>query len=133
MENVTFNPVYTEQIASLFDILGQPARFQILMIIREQPACVCHLEAVLGLRQASISQHLMLLRKTGWVITRRESRNIFYALTEPRLIPLVEQAALIQGVDVDDLRKLSIRPVSNCPCPQCNPDLPPGFSCSSLK
>jgi DNA-binding transcriptional ArsR family regulator len=126
------HPKTDAKISSLFDLFRQPARIHILLIIREQPACVCHLEAALGLRQASISQHLMILRKAGWVSTRRESRNIYYRLTEPRLIELIEKAAAIQNIDIEELRRISSRPLANCPCPQCHPELPPEYSCKSL-
>lgn len=121
-----------QKISSFFDLFSQPARIQILWIIQDQPACVCHLVAALGLRQASISQHLMILRKAGWVTTRRDSRNIYYRLANPELIGLVEKAANILSVSVEELNQLSIRPLANCPCPHCHPELPPEYSCKSL-
>ncbi len=121
-----------EKIASVFDLLRQPARIQILIVIRLQPACVCHLEAALGLRQASISQHLMALRAAGLVSTQREGRNIFYLLAEPRIFTLIEQAAAIHGIPMAELERLSTRPIPDCSCPQCSPNLPPELSCKSL-
>lgn len=118
--------------ARLFDLISKPVRIQILIIIQEEPACVCHLVAALGLRQASISQHLMILRKAGWVTTRRDSRNIYYSLTEKRLIGLIENAAEISGIPRDELHKIAQRPLENCPCPKCHPELPPEYSCKSL-
>ena len=35
-----------ESIAKVFRLLGQPARLQILLIITQEEACVCHIEAV---------------------------------------------------------------------------------------
>lgn len=121
-----------EKISELFNVLNQPARFQILVIIQEQPACVCHFMAALGLRQASISQHLMILRKAGWVTARRDSRNIYYSLAEKGLVGLIEQAAAISGVTQDQLHEIARRPLKNCPCPQCHPELPPEYSCKSI-
>ncbi len=120
------------KISSLFDLISQPARIQILWIIKEQPACVCHLVSALGLRQASISQHLMILRKAGWVVTRRDSRNIYYSLSNPQLINLIREAANLLNVSLDELNQLSMRPLANCPCPQCHPELPPEYSCKSM-
>ncbi len=119
-------------IAGLFNQLSQPARIQILLVLREQPACVCHLVAALGLRQAAISQHLMALREAGWVKTTRKSRFIYYKLAEKRLVNLIEQAALIAGISVDEIQEISHRPLDNCPCPQCHPELPAEFSCKSI-
>lgn len=120
------------QLSRLFSIIGQPVRIQILAIIQQEPACVCHFEAVLGMRQASISQHLMLLRKAGLVATQREGRNIFYRLTQPTILDVIGQAAGFSGIPLENLESLALRPVVNCPCPQCNPGLDPALTCGSL-
>lgn len=123
---------FDEKISELFDLFSQPARIQILLIIQNQPACVCHLVAALGLRQASISQHLMILRNAGWVTTRRDSRNIYYSLADQRLINLIEKAAELVGISPEEIHHISRRPLENCPCPQCHPDLPLKYSCKSM-
>ena len=121
-----------DSLSPLFDLLSQPARVKILLVIREEPACVCHLMAALGLRQASISQHLMALRKVGWVITQREGRNIYYRLAEPRLGDLIAQAAVIAGLPSGELDSYARRPLPDCPCPKCHPEFPPDYSCKNL-
>jgi DNA-binding transcriptional ArsR family regulator len=121
-----------EQISKLLSLIGQPARIQILLIISAQDACVCHMEAILGMRQASISQHLMALRKAGLVTTHRDGRNIFYHLTRPEVVDVLHQAAQIVGISPDEICSLSVKPVPNCPCPQCNPDLDPKLTCQNL-
>lgn len=107
-------------------------RIQILAIIGNEPACVCHLEAVLGLRQASISQHLMVLRKANLVTAQREGRNIFYRLVQPGVLQVIEQAAVFGGMTPGALSALAVRPVAGCPCPQCNPGIDPELSCKTL-
>ena len=69
-----------DQVAEIGKALGHPVRLQILQVLREEEACVCHLEAILGQRQAYISQHLMRLREAGLVVDRREGMNVFYSL-----------------------------------------------------
>jgi len=100
-----------DTLAEVFSLLGQPARLQILLAIGEQHACVCHLEAVLGLRQAYISQQLMLLRSVGLVATERNGRHIFYHLADPRWLALIEEAARIQGVT---LPRYNLPEVAGC-------------------
>ena len=121
-----------DQIAGFFRILGQPARIQILLTIGEGEACVCHLEAFLGLRQAAISQHLMLLREAGLVTANREGRNIFYRLAHPELLQVVREAALLLGIPEPDLDELAAQPAVPCPCPHCNPDRAADFDCSHV-
>jgi ArsR family transcriptional regulator len=120
-----------EQISKLLSLIGQPVRIQILLIIGAKEACVCHLEAVIGIRQAAISQHLMALRKAGLVTTHRDGRNIFYHLTRPEVVDILHQAALITGNNPEVLCDLAVRPVPNCPCPQCNPDIDPELTCQN--
>lgn len=114
-------------------MVGQPARIQILFVIGEQEACVCHLEAVLGMRQASISQHLMALRKASLVTSYRDGRNIFYRLAQPGVVTLLEQAAQLAGISLEALNKLACRPVGGCPCPQCNPGIDPQLTCQKFR
>jgi DNA-binding transcriptional ArsR family regulator len=122
-----------EQISKLLSLIGQPARIQILLVIGDQEACVCHLEAVLGMRQASISQHLMVLRKANLVTTHRDGRNIFYRLSRPDVIRVLHQAAALAGIGSETLQALTLRPIASCPCPQCNPNIDPNLTCQNLK
>ncbi len=118
-----------DKVSKLLSLIGQPARIQILLVISEQDACVCHFEAVLGLRQASISQHLMVLRKAGLVSFHRDSRNIYYHLEYPEVIDILHQAAKLAGFSHENQDGLMVRPVPGCPCPQCNPDAAREISC----
>ena len=133
MTNISTTELKIEPISQLLAVIGQPARVQILVVIRQQEACVCHLEAVLGMRQASISQHLMLLRKAGLVTTQRDGRNIFYRLANTEIIELIERAAGLAGITPDALDLLARRPVNGCTCPQCNPGIDPALACRSQR
>lgn len=132
-ENMIASTAPEDEIAKFLALMGKPARIQILMVIREEAACVCHLEAVLGLRQASISQHLMVLRKAGLVSKSRSGRNVFYQLARPELADLLERAATLTGADLQPLKSLSYRPVAGCSCPQCNLGLDAGMTCRPQK
>ncbi len=131
--NVLTGEQPVEQISRLLYLIGQPARIQILAVIAHQEACVCHLEAVLGMRQASISQHLMALKKAGLVEAVREGRHVFYRLSNPRVTDLLNGAAAALGIEPEFLQRLAQHPIPGCPCPQCNPDLDPALTCRSLQ
>jgi DNA-binding transcriptional ArsR family regulator len=104
--------------ASIFKALMHPSRLSILEILRDGEHCVCHLEAVLGCRQAYISQHLMVLREAGLVEDRRDGARIYYRVVKPEVYDLVDSAVRLSGmkpIPVFDTKIL------NCPCPKCNP------------
>jgi DNA-binding transcriptional ArsR family regulator len=117
------------EISKLLALIGQPARIKILLVISSQEACVCHMEAVTGMRQASISQHLMALRKAGLVTSSRTGRNIFYRLARPEVLGILDQSALLVGISPDQLKSLSNQKAPGCTCPQCAPDLDPKLCC----
>jgi len=114
-----------ERTAEIFKVLGHPVRLQIVQVLRQEEACVCHLEALLGQRQAYISQHLMKLRDAGLVVDRREGLNVFYSLAHKNTITALLDAAhstahKVEGraVDFDDPRSgLEV----GCTCPKCQP------------
>lgn len=104
--------------AQLIKVLTHPARLAIIDILRGGEQCVCHMEAHLGLRQAYISQQLAILREAGLIQDRKDGWNVFYSLTEPRILDLLDIA--VRLTSDDDGQKHAYQPVS-CPCPKCNP------------
>jgi ArsR family transcriptional regulator len=103
--------------AKLFKALMHPARLSILEILRDGEQCVCHLEAVLGCRQAYISQHLMVLRDAGLVEDQREGARIFYRVTRPEVFELMDAACQLSG---DETLHGNLSKVEGCLCPRCN-------------
>ncbi len=100
--------------ATFLKALTHPARLAIIAVLRDDEACVCHLEAVLGFRQAVISQHLMTLRRAGLVADRRVGSNVFYRVTERRAFKVLDALS-----DKSTPRAVFPRPHSQCPCPKC--------------
>jgi len=118
------NPL--EPIAILLETIAPLTRLQILLAIGTGEACVCHLEAALGLRQAYISQHLMALRKAELLLDRREGRYIFYRLKDPSLLDLISVSARLSGLSAETVSALiNTRVNPSCECPQCLPILIP--------
>lgn len=111
------NPL--QPIVSLFETISPLARLEILLIIGAGEACVCHLEARLGYRQAYISQHLMTLRQAGLLDTRREGKYVFYRLAKPEILELLQKAAQTANVTLPRLAVVS--PEKQCACPACAP------------
>ncbi len=81
---------------------------------------MCHLEAVLGLRQALISQHLMALRKAKVLLSRREGRFIYYRLRDPQILDLVKLSGSVTG-EAKSIMQMSreMGHVEDCGCPSC--------------
>lgn len=68
------------QAAEFLKALSHETRLLILCILSEGEKSVTDLEALLAMRQSSVSQHLARLRFDGLVETRREGKTIYYRL-----------------------------------------------------
>jgi len=105
-----------KKISQVFSAIDSPVRIQILLAIGTGEACVCHLEASLGLRQAYISQQLMDLRKHGLVSSRREGKYIYHRIEKPEVLELVRLAAEMSAIPQNTL---VVSDHSQCACPTC--------------
>jgi ArsR family transcriptional regulator len=117
-------PQLSAKIAEILQVISPSARLSILLAIGRGEACVCHLESILGWRQAYISQHLMALRKADILRDRREGRYIYYRLTDEAILALVRDAATLGGIDPQSVDALANPdPGPACECPHCAPAL----------
>jgi ArsR family transcriptional regulator len=116
----------SEKICAPLQAIGAPQRVAILLAIGKGEACVCHLEAALGWRQAYISQQLMALRQAGILADRREGRYVYYRITDLRYLDLLRSAGTLNGLSPEAISEV-IRTESYpaCGCPHCTPALIP--------
>ena len=68
--------------ANLLKQLSNPNRLMVLCELAQGERSVGELEAVVGLSQSALSQHLAKLRAAKLVGTRRESQTIYYSLAD---------------------------------------------------
>lgn len=116
----------SKQIAEPLSAIASPQRIAILLAIGKGEACVCHLEAALGLRQAYISQHLMSLRKADILQDRREGRYVFYKIKNASLLDLITASATLSGLSAESVSTLiNTQVYPSCECPHCVPALIP--------
>lgn len=74
-------------MATMFEVIAQPARRAILDRLREREQLVGDLAEALDLPQASVSKHLRVLREAGLVHARIDGPKRWYSL---RGAPLAE-------------------------------------------
>ena len=72
--------------AELCKTFADPKRLIIISELRNGEKSVGELVEVLQSPQAVVSRHLAILRHRGVVQTRREGLNIYYSLTNPRIV-----------------------------------------------
>lgn len=78
------------QACRLMKVLANPDRLMVLCQLAQGEHCVGELEALLGIVQPTLSQQLTVLRDEELVSTRREGKNIYYQLTSPQALAVME-------------------------------------------
>ena len=76
--------------ASICHTLANPKRLEIIDKLRARELSVTALAEALEISQSNLSQHLALMRQRGILTTRREGLNIFYRLSNPKIIQACE-------------------------------------------
>ena len=72
--------------AELCKVFSNPTRLEILNLLRNKEMSVTELIEKTKLSQANISQHLSIMKSKGIVSSNRESKNIYYKLTNKKII-----------------------------------------------
>jgi DNA-binding transcriptional ArsR family regulator len=73
-------------------MLASPVRLQLLWLLARRPADVGTLAEAVGASTAVVSQHLAKLRLADLVSARRKGKRQVYALDDPHIVTLVDQA-----------------------------------------
>ena len=83
--------------ARRFGALADPARLEILALLRAEPRCVCELRDDLGMASNLLSYHLRILREAGFVHGERHGRRIEYRLEPGALERIRHDVAELAG------------------------------------
>ena len=91
-------------VALLAKALGHPARVRIMRLLLAHDACYCgQLVDELGLAQATVSQHLKVLKDAGFIVGEIEGLRTCYCASRERVAQLYELLGLLleEAVEVD--------------------------------
>lgn len=79
-------------VAETMQALSTPSRLLILDCLRRSPLPVAELAATVGMEQSAVSHQLRLLRHLGLVTGERRGRQVIYALHDPHVGDLLDEA-----------------------------------------
>ena len=71
-------------------VLANQDRLLLMCQLSQGEKCVSDLEALLDIRQPTLSQQLGVLRNEGFVSTRREGKRIYYAVSDSKVLALLQ-------------------------------------------
>jgi DNA-binding transcriptional ArsR family regulator len=76
--------------AEVLKVLGHPIRLKIVAGLCTQECNVKHIWECLGLPQATVSQHLALLKNKGIIVGKREGVEVHYSVINPLAKKIIE-------------------------------------------
>ncbi len=92
------------ELAALTKALGHPARVRILRLLLARDACVCgEIVHELPLAQATVSQHLKVLRESGLVQGEVDGPRVCYCVDRQRLAVLGGLVGQLCDVSADQV------------------------------
>ncbi|MEE9594066.1 MAG: metalloregulator ArsR/SmtB family transcription factor [Candidatus Hydrothermarchaeales archaeon] len=75
-----------EMHAEICKIFTHPKRLEIINLLRDSEKSVGELVELSDIPQPNLSQHLAILRQRGIVSTRHEGINVFYSISNPKIL-----------------------------------------------
>lgn len=72
--------------AEICKTLANPKRLEIIYALKDGELSVSELVKRLGIPKANVSQHLAVLRQRKVVTSRREGVNIYYCISNPKIV-----------------------------------------------
>ena len=76
-----------ERLVRMFKAIGNPTRFEILKFLLNHPGCITgDIVDFLPIAQATVSQHLKVLRQAGWIEGTISGTATNYCLNDENII-----------------------------------------------
>lgn len=88
--------------AEFFKSLAHPLRIHILERLRDGPVNVGRLQQAIGVPASSLSQQLTFLRGRNILSAERQGNVVFYAVTDPGVLQLLDDARAILAAHVSE-------------------------------
>lgn len=88
-----------DEASSFLKKLSNPDRLLVACALTDGERSVRELEDLLGIRQPGLSQQLAELREAGLIVGRKEGKQVFYRLADPRV-----------EIFIDTMHRLFCRP-----------------------
>lgn len=78
-----------ETVVTILKSLANTDRLLILCHLSQQELNVSQIEEITQIRQPTLSQQLMMLRKSDVVNTRRDGKQIYYTIKDSKLVEVL--------------------------------------------
>lgn len=100
-------------------VLGHTKRLEIVCLLHGHELTVNQIVQMTGLRQAAVSQHLIILKDSGLVATNKIGKEVYYSLKSDRFVSLslfIDSLTKVRPMEsseptvIDPVCKMSLTP-----------------------
>ena len=82
-------PTRAASLAAMMNAFGDATRLRLLFLLAQNELCVCDLSALLQISQSGVSHQLRALKTLRLVRSRRDGRNIYYAVADDHVAEIL--------------------------------------------
>lgn len=93
------------EVAGLLKLISHPIRLMIVCELKTGEMSVSRLEASIKAPQPTLSRDLARLRREGLVKSRRQSKSVYYRLSDARLARMIDALCDAFGADAKKRKK----------------------------
>lgn len=108
--------------------LADETRWRILLLLWDQPLCVCELADILDMPQSSVSSHVQVIRRADLLESERREKWVYYRVARPftpvltalrKHFNMHPESVTVLARDAKRMvKRLAEREKSCCPVPQ---------------
>jgi DNA-binding transcriptional ArsR family regulator len=84
--------------ADIVKALAHPSRILIATALIDGELCVCDLQELVGADMSTVSKHLSVMKRAGWLEAEKRGLNQYYRLRCPCLLEFFRCVDLIAGI-----------------------------------
>lgn len=103
-----------DRIVQILKALSDETRLSILIILSSRRICAKGLAKHLDISEATVSQHLKVLREAGIILGEKEGYYVYYNIQEPILDKIVSFIEEIKGQHTLGCCKLGVQIPNDC-------------------
>ena len=94
----------SDLVLCMLKALANNDRLNILCHLTKAELNVSQIEQITGIKQPTLSQQLMILRKSDVVSTRRDGKQIYYTIKDQHMIVLLHTLCQLYGQQAEKTR-----------------------------
>lgn len=84
----------TETI-KILNSINDKNRLRVIMMLLKKPLCVCEITEILDLSPSTVSNHLSILKESGFLLDSKSGKWVIYSINRETQNPKIQQVLLM--------------------------------------